>query len=252
MNIVESIVDSVPERVRSRLRGTPVESAVINLRAGELELTQVTARTPAGRFELAAPGNSVLVDILERGGSYEPVLTEALARRADRETVFYDVGSRFGYYTRLLETCGVPTDRIHAFEADAVAAHVLSMNHRSGVNRNRTRVGAGGETLTLDGYAATNQSPTLVKVDVEGAEYDVLRGMARTLADATPELFVEIHPHKLPEFGAVPERIYDLLWELGYSVRVDPDHRSPPSDWSAVDERQLPTDETYLLRARPD
>jgi hypothetical protein len=51
--------------------------------------------------------------------------------------------------------------------------------------------------------------PTFVKIDVEGAEGSVLRGMRRTIAAARPVLFVECS-------DAGREQAWQLLGELNY------------------------------------
>jgi FkbM family methyltransferase len=50
-------------------------------------------------------------------------------------------------------------------------------------------------TIALDSWLAqTGQpAPTLVKMDVEGAEVGALRGMRQTLASARPTLIIELH-----------------------------------------------------------
>lgn len=49
-------------------------------------------------------------------------------------------------------------------------------------------------TITLDDLYDYFGAPTLVKIDVEGAEAEVLSGAARLLAEARPRLYLEIVP----------------------------------------------------------
>jgi hypothetical protein len=46
-----------------------------------------------------------------------------------------------------------------------------------------------------------------IKIDVEGFELDVLRGAASVLHRDQPILFLEVHPHILPRFGATVDDI---------------------------------------------
>jgi FkbM family methyltransferase len=47
--------------------------------------------------------------------------------------------------------------------------------------------------VTLDGWVAENPSPAMVKIDVEGGEVGVLRGMVGLLAANGPTLLIELH-----------------------------------------------------------
>lgn len=50
-------------------------------------------------------------------------------------------------------------------------------------------------TTSIDGFCAQQRiQPNMVKIDVEGAELEALRGARTTLAAATIQLFVEFHP----------------------------------------------------------
>lgn len=64
--------------------------------------------------------------------------------------------------------------------------------------------------LTLDAWIAETEQPppSLLKIDVEGAEVGVLRGMAETLRTGKPTLIIELHNTRA--------EVADLLDDIGY------------------------------------
>ncbi|RYY96073.1 MAG: FkbM family methyltransferase [Chitinophagaceae bacterium] len=72
------------------------------------------------------------------------------------------------------------------------------------------------ETSTLDHYCAQHHlKPSLIKIDVEGHELEVLQGGARTLAEHRPRLLIEIEERHI---GAERmEAIFALLRDSGYT-----------------------------------
>jgi FkbM family methyltransferase len=70
---------------------------------------------------------------------------------------------------------------------------------------------------TLDVELA-DLSPAVVKIDVEGAELDVLEGGRSLLTRAKPLLIFEHVASASALYGAAPAAPWDLLAELGYEV----------------------------------
>lgn len=143
--------------------------------------------------------------------------------------VILDVGANVGAYTLLFAMWSGPAGRVFAFEpapaaraglrlhldlngvadrvetiAAAAAAHVGSARFRidgaSGGNALMDAASAAGpaievETTTLDAFCrARKLRPDVVKIDVEGAELDVLRGARDVLARPEIRAFIELHP----------------------------------------------------------
>jgi FkbM family methyltransferase len=72
-------------------------------------------------------------------------------------------------------------------------------------------------SISLDDFVRQiGHSVEFVKMDVEGAETDVLRGAAETLRTFHPSLVIELH-HDLPQNGLHPA--IPLLKELGYQIQ---------------------------------
>jgi len=73
------------------------------------------------------------------------------------------------------------------------AFHALRSEEISPPERARGAVEV--ETVTLDGFASESEAgpPDVVKIDVEGAELEVIKGMAALLASKRPLLICELH-----------------------------------------------------------
>jgi FkbM family methyltransferase len=84
----------------------------------------------------------------------------------------------------------------------------------SGDGEGRTR------TVRIDDLVTTlSLRPALIKIDVEGAEWNVMEGAERTLAAGEADLMLEVHPKWLPA-GVAPADVHGLLERFGY-VRHD-------------------------------
>jgi len=70
-------------------------------------------------------------------------------------------------------------------------------------------------TLEVELAAVT---PSVIKIDVEGAELEVLEGARAVLRDARPVVIFEHVGEAAALYGAAPEGMWDLLSELGYRI----------------------------------
>jgi FkbM family methyltransferase len=170
-----------------------------------------------------------------------------------------DVGANLGAYTLLFGQWVGASGRVHAFEP-APAARAGLVRH-VGLNGLDARVSVwadamghadGTAVFVAEGARGDNRlcgtgpaprgaleigltsidmfcrrescQPSLIKVDVEGAELDVLRGARATVAARGPALalYVEMHPHLWAGFGASREAIEAELALQGLSAeRLD-------------------------------
>jgi FkbM family methyltransferase len=77
---------------------------------------------------------------------------------------------------------------------------------------------AGARAVSLDALAVEQglKRIDLIKLDVDGYEFEVLQGAQATLARFRPAIVFELAPYTLAERGVEPEAPIDLLRGLGY------------------------------------
>ena len=112
------------------------------------------------------------------------------------------------------------TGHTELFEMTASGQHSLVLNVRPETQaflKSRINV----ESTTLDDFLAEQGDPPirLVKIDVDGGETKVLKGMVQTIAkNAHLTLVVEFAPVSLAASGTQPEQFLELLRSLGFQV----------------------------------
>ena len=191
-------------------------------------------------------------------GTHEPYVQRALSAHLKSNMVAYDVGAHMGFFA--LPMARVACETI-AFEADPenaarLRSHIVrnrlgnkirvvqsavwsastpAIDFQTGTPRSQGGVRSNGlrpplatgptqsviATSLDDFVAAGNPAPNLIKIDVEGAEAQVLFGAKSILNTLRPIIFVEVHG--ATEFAAVKRvfehRRYFLDWiipEEGY------------------------------------
>jgi FkbM family methyltransferase len=208
-------------------------------------------------------GEAVFVSPAHRHINWNTIEVEAFRDAIAPGAVAFDVGANVGAYALLLGHAVGAAGRVYAFEPSPVAFAGLREHIR--LNRLADRVTAvhcavGAEVATLPFIVASTAgegrlapdarldgalqvpvttidafcerervTPDFIKIDVEGAELDVLRGARETIGRTRGRLalFVELHPSIWPERGlsrADVERGFD---DLGLRVEsllpdVDP------------------------------
>ena len=208
---------------------------------------------------LAATG--LLIDEDEIG------LTRFLVHRLGPDDVFLDVGSHFGFYAVLAEEAiGGGSVRVHAFEPARGTREVTLRNaagrriqvvgaalsdhegeatlsvvdgatgssslHPEFIESQELGRAVGAETValtTLDAWCAkTGVVPTVMKVDAEGSEPEVVAGGAGTISRHRPVIVMEFWPAAL---SGAHVRALEKLEALGYSFgQIGPDGRLAPRD----------------------
>jgi FkbM family methyltransferase len=168
-------------------------------------------------------------------GTTEPKTQEALRIVCRQGWTCYDVGANVGFFSLILGRLTGPTGQIFAFEPlpDNIARleHNISLNPGYNIRCLPLAIGKSvgaadflvapfstqGRLLSVNNDNPVNQmpvisvaitsidqlvchdnypAPNLIKIDVEGAELDVVDGMESVLFKYRPVLFCELHGHQ--------------------------------------------------------
>lgn len=186
-------------------------------------------------------------------GEYEPVLTAVFKKLVQPGDVCFDAGASFGFYTCLFALRGA---RVYAFEplpasfalneeavrlngceskvkafnaglgerTGTIRIHTfqnLSLGHASSSDLGRAdAVSHECRITTIDAVCAEEPVDQIafVKIDVEGFEYEVLKGGKKMLSQANaPIVHFEVNGQCLRHRNLDPNRIVSLLKGYGYA-----------------------------------
>lgn len=76
------------------------------------------------------------------------------------------------------------------------------------------------EQISLDDFhRKSGIKPDVIKIDVEGAECNVLKGAREVIAKYGPVIFLSVHPNQLTLFKSSTGELKDIIKSLRYSVR---------------------------------
>jgi len=202
----------------------------------------------------SGPGRGLLFELNPRwetptwDGSYELEVQRVLQERLKPGSVFYDVGANIGFYSLLAAR---QSAQVFAFEPDVQNAKSLerhvSLNSlgakieviRAAVfstsgfvalepadsARGHGNAHVGPDTehshptvkvpcTTLDDFAREHVVPDTIKIDVEGAESNVLKGAEELFTQSRPHLICEVHDPANASFveAWLKTRGYELRW----------------------------------------
>jgi FkbM family methyltransferase len=182
-------------------------------------------------------------------------ITQLLEIVRDGDVIF-DVGANIGVISLILAKAK-PGVTVHAFEpvpvnhaslcrnitlnslGDRVVPRRMAISSSEGTVRifAEQEPGAGRSSMVLspgNGSSAIEvecasvdclasnlgRDPTVVKIDVEGAEWEVVRGMTETAARGVLRaILVEIHPIVIAGRGLEVDRVLEPLFQAGFTER---------------------------------
>jgi FkbM family methyltransferase len=190
--------------------------------------------------------------------SLENIEVKSLQTFADQirpGAVVFDIGAAFGAYTLVACKKLLRQGAVVAYEPDADARKYLNLHLKWNAAESKAVVrdvccGARNENaefyfvsgrvegrsglLPVDGFqkrdvqvvtldeeiVTLGLEPDLIKIDVEGAEFDVLKGAEKYLTEKRPVLLLSFHPAMLQTRGEDISQIFDWLGRKGFTCKV--------------------------------
>lgn len=201
-----------------------------------------TIEAHGASYRIENPGGLIGRPIAE-GRPYEQKLLELIYQEGHRG-VALDIGAHVGNHTLWLAAiCGL---EVHAFEplhaarlranVDlnpdlSIVAHAVALGAESGVfaqivGKDQLAISDGGgiPVIRLDDLALNEVS--VVKIDVEDMEPQVLRGGAETIARNRPVIYAEARDAK------AHARLAEVLEPWGYEMTVRVKTATPVERWA--------------------
>ena len=211
----------------------------------------VTARVGQTAFRLETMATSHQRKRIEAHGLWERHLSHFFAWLIPgiSPAVFFDVGANIGYYTVLASKFAQSGGRVVAFEPNPSVRAVLHRNIELnacpsvtvdgrivGDGRSRLRMvepadfdeggyaveageSADEPSISIDRYRSeTGVAPTVIKIDAEGRDFDVVHGALQTMKDVRPPVVFEYRPTMIAAISEIkPAPLFRGLQAIGYT-----------------------------------
>ena len=241
--------------VARKLGCRPVARSIVRKVRTALGAKQAWVRMPQGRMlvDLTDEGlGRVVYDLHE----YEPDETGFLSDRLHPGMFLVDIGANVGYYTLLASRLVGPTGQVIAFEPEAYNRLLLSRNvarnrldnvrimdcalgassgsatiRCSSTNFGDHRVGTrdpmqGDVAIRIDTFDrmltdVQSRLPDVVKMDTQGYECHIVKGMKRFFEAGHPALVLtEYWPYGMRQAGGEPSEFLRTFAEHGFVASV--------------------------------
>lgn len=187
-------------------------------------------------------------------GAYDAHITRYLLKNLKGGDTFLDIGANIGYYSLVagtidpgvrviaiepvrsnfeklkthLEKNGITLGSAYHYAAGSTTGQV-TIFHSGPANEgmsalhppeDHTGTREPVEMIVLDSWEVTRSLPRidLIKIDTEGNEKEVLRGMKELIRKHRPRIILECNPETLARFGETSSALLKECEELGYTA----------------------------------
>ncbi|NES66830.1 MAG: FkbM family methyltransferase [Okeania sp. SIO2D1] len=193
-------------------------------------------------------------------GIYELPIQEAMQKYLRSGDVFYDIGANVGFFSTIAGKLVNDSGQVYAFEPAPANLYAIKHNiqlngfsntevlekavsQKSGKGELLLGNYSGSHTLSTTDKSSNHKKyhsrisvdiisiddlieqqaikpPSVVKIDVEGAELDVIEGMCQTIQKFKPVLIYEIDDRKQDRLLLKEKEINKLIDSFGYKIEV--------------------------------
>lgn len=240
INVLESLASSNPSSLKYRLASAGLRQRDVVMRNGVAK--GLKFNTGESCPELAL-------------GTYEVPIQNIFTQHLKPGNVFYDIGANVGFFSIIAAKLVGDGGKVYAFEPGEGNASSIRHNarlnnfnhieviekavsHTSGEGQLLLAKYSGGHALatadappdlagevtvdlvSIDDLIAQNKiaPPNFVKIDVEGAELDVLKGMTETIKTARPAIIYEVDDGDRTAYERKYQELADFFKSFDYQV----------------------------------
>jgi len=205
------------------------------------------------KFHISTSVELRIIEASVERGMGELHILEKIITELEQDDVFYDIGASLGTHTIFAAKKVGQNGKVISFEPESRSYEKLNANialnklenvlpqnialGNSFEEKSLYSYGGGFGSFNIRGKGALRTKnrikiipgdffilqkklpiPTVMKIDVEGFEYEVLKGLEKTLSgDACRLLCVEVHPSMLPK-DIKTENVIDLVKSYDFTI----------------------------------
>jgi FkbM family methyltransferase len=182
-------------------------------------------------------------------GTHESFKTDAFVKYFQAGNVLFDIGAHIGYFTAIASKINGSSGKIFAFEPRPMNARFfkihMKINNFKNVTLYEMAVGESDEDVKFDTHhgSATGRiskdgnirvkqvsvgrmvkegilpPPDFIKIDVEGGEIEVLKGLSEVISSSRPKMIIATHNEQCHSFSV------DFLNKNHYKFEIlNPEH----------------------------
>ena len=254
-NVIPRLLGQVPVSWRRAIIGQPDNPSRMATLVHNLLNRISSAKTQILECKGALEGYRMCVDWSHHRsfayGTWEPEVLRVVTSTIKPGMTVVDIGAHIGYYSLLFAKLVGPSGRVFCFEplpenfallqgnmqlnnlcqvatfnqaifsSNGAITLTVPDDQRNSGNGSAYIHGGGREVhveaISVDAFCEeVGIRPDILKMDVEGAEYEVLMGARKTISQSRPKLLIELH-HFDGNLAAHP--VPDLLAGWGYEIQ---------------------------------